>query len=475
MGNTSSRPPLECTEVVLASLSSQNVKKLNQMAYPNFFEAASVSLAQQSELPKSQKRSASVGQISNASSNSAKTKGRRKWSSSSETTSSRGTSTTLTNSPTSTETRRVIDLTANPNVNTKIDFEVISGRRYQYSPGTHFFLPCDDEEADRLVIMHFLIKYAFSGNVVAPVIDNLRLKIEENKGYRPKVLDVGCGPGTWILEMATEFPNSEFHGIDLRTMFPSSIKPQNTHFLQHDYFKNLPYADESFEFVRMRSMLGFTTHTQLLHLLSEIQRVLKPLGFIEILDVEYRVQRPGPICEAFLNQQLHNTMQKKGIEFMASHHLSTLLMARPADGGFVDVHQRKVTVPIGWGGQLGEVHAQNLCSLLQSIHPEMKKDICANGGDGISSIDELITKAIEECTAMQSHMNWFVCYGQKPAKNIFSVTPPSSIKNLIPTGYPKMITPIASPNNSSFDINDYYQQQEHNWDSINDFVDGYVD
>lgn len=86
-------------------------------------------------------------------------------------------------------------------------------------------------------------------------------------------------------------------------MFPSSIKPQNTHFLQHDYFKSLPYADESFEFVRMRSMLGFTTHKQLLYLLSEIQRVLKPLGFIEILDVEYRVQRPGPICEAFLNQQ----------------------------------------------------------------------------------------------------------------------------------------------------------------------------
>lgn len=168
-------------------------------------------------------------------------------------------------------------------------------------------------------------------------------------------------------------------------------------------------------------------------------------------------------------------MQKKGIEFMASHHLSTLLMARPADGGFVDVHQRKVTVPIGWGGQLGEVHAQNLCNLLLSIHPELKKDICASSKDGISSIDELIPKAIKECTIMQSHMNWFVCYGQKPAKNNFSITPPSSIKNLIPTGYPKMITPIASPNNSSFDIDDYYQQNEHNWDSINDFVDGYVD
>lgn len=95
----------------------------------------------------------------------------------------------------------------------------------------------------------------------------------------------------------------EFHGIDLRTMFPSTIKPQNTHFLQHDFFQGLPYADSSFEFVRMRSMLGFITQKQLLFLLSEIQRVLKPLGYIELLDVEYQIHRPGPICESILNQQ----------------------------------------------------------------------------------------------------------------------------------------------------------------------------
>jgi ubiquinone/menaquinone biosynthesis C-methylase UbiE len=86
-------------------------------------------------------------------------------------------------------------------------------------------------------------------------------------------------------------------------MFPSSIKPQNAHFDQHDFFKNLPYPDESFEFVRMRSMLGFITQTQLKHLLSEIQRVLKPSGYFEILDVEYQIHRPGPICETILNRQ----------------------------------------------------------------------------------------------------------------------------------------------------------------------------
>lgn len=426
MGNATSRPPSECSEVVLASLSPQNAKKLNQLAYPNFFEAAALSLATQSD-PVVKKRSASVGQVSNLDSNRRKEK--RKWSTSSE--ASQGSSLIEPLTPPASEVSRVINLKANPNINTKISFEVLSGRRYQSSPGSHFFLPCDDEEADRLVIMHFLIKYAFNGNVVAPVIQNLRVKLEENKAYRPKVLDVGCGPGTWVLEMATEFPNSDFHGIDLRTMFPSTIKPQNTQFLQHDFFKNLPYPNESFEFVRMRSMLGFITQTQLTHLLSEIQRVLKPSGYIELLDVEYQIYRPGPICEAVLNRQLQSTMHKKGIDFLASHHLSTLLMSRPADGGFIDVHQHKVSIPIGWGGQLGEVHAQNLSNLLQSMHPSIKKDIAFNNKGQTIDIDALIPKAIEECKATQSHMNWFVCYGQKPDNNMFSVTPPSSVKDLI--------------------------------------------
>lgn len=169
-------------------------------------------------------------------------------------------------------------------------------------------------------------------------------------------------------------------------------------------------------------------------------------------------------------------MQKKGIDFLASHHLSTLLMTQPADGGFIDVHQHRVTIPIGWGGQLGEVHAQNLCSFLQSIHPHIKQNIAYDNYNQMIDLDALIEKAIKECTTMQSHMNWFVCYGQKPVKTTFTVTPPSSVKNMIQTNYPTMLTPLASPNSSTVELEKFYSHQdEHTWDSINDFVDGYTD
>jgi ubiquinone/menaquinone biosynthesis C-methylase UbiE len=38
-------------------------------------------------------------------------------------------------------------------------------------------------------------------------------------------------------------------------------------------------------------------------LLREISRVLKPLGMVEIVDVDQRIQRPGPTCQSLLNEE----------------------------------------------------------------------------------------------------------------------------------------------------------------------------
>ena len=157
-------------------------------------------------------------------------------------------------------------------------------------------------------------------------------------------------------------------------------------------------------------------------------------------------------------------MHKQGIELMAGHHLSTLLMTQQTHGGLVDVHQHKVTIPIGWGGQLGQVHAQNLQALLQSLHPDIKQGMTAIADD----VDGLFAESLKECTQMQSHMNWFVCFGQKPAKNMFTC---NDFQNLIPNVHPSsgLMTPLDSPNGSTMD------SDENNWDSIHDFVEGYTD
>jgi SAM-dependent methyltransferase len=67
-----------------------------------------------------------------------------------------------------------------------------------------------------------------------------------------RVLDMACGSGVWVLEMATEFPNAQFYGVDMVPLYPSEIKPPNTSFQQVDILKGLPFPDEYFDYVHMR-------------------------------------------------------------------------------------------------------------------------------------------------------------------------------------------------------------------------------
>ncbi|KAG0175097.1 hypothetical protein DFQ28_005007 [Apophysomyces sp. BC1034] len=87
--------------------------------------------------------------------------------------------------------------------NTMVETTMIEGRRYLSQSSARYFLPYDDDESDRLIVLHFLLKHAFHGNFLAPI---KHLLTDHRK--RAQVLDIGCGPGTWVLELATEFPNA---------------------------------------------------------------------------------------------------------------------------------------------------------------------------------------------------------------------------------------------------------------------------
>ncbi|KAL0080305.1 hypothetical protein J3Q64DRAFT_1851294 [Phycomyces blakesleeanus] len=357
---------------------------------------------------------------------------------------------------------------SNNNSTSDLIFEVVDGRRYLVTPGTHFYLPCDDDEADRLVILHFLLRYAFSGNFGAPIADTLRDRRLEDK-TPPRVLDIGCGPGTWVLEMATDFPHAEFYGTDVRTMFPTAIKPSNSHFCQHNFLKGLPYADNSFDYVHMSLLLFTLTHAQFMNLLAEITRVLKPGGYYELKDTEYRIERPGPVCDSLLNQKVRKTMMSQGIELYKSHHISTFLMTQPGNNGFVDVHQRRITIPLGWGGQLGDVHAQNLETFFQSLNPRIKEAARSSDPDNEDVLsNEVIQHAMRECKKYQSHLNWFVCYGQKPPMNSAD-----TISNP-PTPRKATFSASATPSPAS-EADEHHHLADMTWESINDFVEGYID
>ncbi|KAI7889589.1 uncharacterized protein EV154DRAFT_514238 [Mucor mucedo] len=108
-------------------------------------------------------------------------------------------------------------------------FRWFKGRRYlnyvteDGSIGTGI-LPNDQLELDRIRVLSFIIRWAFKGTVLAPVERKLKSGIQ--------VLSVGYGPGIWsghhIMDMAIDFPQSQFTVIDVADLLPADFEEITT-------------------------------------------------------------------------------------------------------------------------------------------------------------------------------------------------------------------------------------------------------
>src|ERR1044071_482597 len=76
---------------------------------------------------------------------------------------------------------------------------------------------------------------------------------------------IRCGSGSFILDIAPQFPNSQFYGIDMAQMYPLPDDPKvpsNVSFSQVDVVKGLPFDDNTFDFVHLRFLVQYLTEEQ---------------------------------------------------------------------------------------------------------------------------------------------------------------------------------------------------------------------
>lgn len=88
---------------------------------------------------------------------------------------------------------------------------------------------------------------------------NFQAPLQEKLEQGITVLDSGCGPAAWVFDMAKDFPNSQFHGIDITSTFPHDTKPSNCEFTVANLAEGIPYPDNYFDYVHQRLLiLGLT-------------------------------------------------------------------------------------------------------------------------------------------------------------------------------------------------------------------------
>ncbi|KAJ8515767.1 hypothetical protein ONZ45_g6852 [Pleurotus djamor] len=101
-----------------------------------------------------------------------------------------------------------------------------------------------------------------------------------------RILDLGCGGGSWIIEVAHDFPKSSCVAIDLVPM-QSAIMPTNCRSEVDDLNLGLEHFYGEFDFVHGRLIsFGINDYARLIH---HIAHVLRPNGLIELIESDFHV------------------------------------------------------------------------------------------------------------------------------------------------------------------------------------------
>ncbi|KAJ7784467.1 hypothetical protein B0H16DRAFT_298953 [Mycena metata] len=102
-----------------------------------------------------------------------------------------------------------------------------------------------------------------------------------------KVLDIGCGTGTWILNCGMAWRHCHFVGVDVVPLHPdlgtSELSTRIT-WVQANFLEGLPFPNDEFDFVHIKRIALGVPEDKWDSLFEEIARVLKSGGAFELIE-----------------------------------------------------------------------------------------------------------------------------------------------------------------------------------------------
>ncbi|KAJ7600716.1 hypothetical protein C8J56DRAFT_15829 [Mycena floridula] len=105
-----------------------------------------------------------------------------------------------------------------------------------------------------------------------------------------RVLDLGCGTGTWLLNCARAWRGCHFVGLDIVPLHPdlqqvgSVDLASRITWVQANFLEGLPFPNEEFDYVHIKRISLGVPEDKWDALLEEITRVMKPGGAFEMIE-----------------------------------------------------------------------------------------------------------------------------------------------------------------------------------------------
>lgn len=234
------------------------------------------------------------------------------------------------------------------------------------------------------------------------------------------VLDIGCGPGGWALDVARAYPDKQVMGIDISQIMVEFARYQavqmetaNIHFQVMNILQPLAFSDTTFDLINVRFISGFLPQTLWPPFLKECFRITRPGGLIRLTEPERTISNSPSIEQLndFLARAMHRAGQSSSPNEL-QFGVTPLLRGFLISAGYSNIQKAAYVLESSAGTEEHLSQYQNSMVFFKLLQPFFIKT-------GIAAQEEaevLYQRALEEMLAPDYCALWYFlsAWGEKP-------------------------------------------------------------
>ncbi len=191
------------------------------------------------------------------------------------------------------------------------------------------------------------------------------------------LLDIGCGAGLWLLDVAHDYPKLEAVGIDISPMMieyaTTAARSQgldNARFMNMDAIQPLDFDDDSFDLINARYISIFLPKTTWPCFMRECSRVTVSGGLMRLTEWE------RPLTNSLAVEQLYTmftqAQKQRGISFSPTGQCIGIIPVMPhllRDAGYTDIKSKTYEIDFSSGSENHETGYLHFLVTFQIIQP----------------------------------------------------------------------------------------------------------
>ncbi|KAI5463782.1 S-adenosyl-L-methionine-dependent methyltransferase [Mariannaea sp. PMI_226] len=279
------------------------------------------------------------------------------------------------------------------------------GRSYQQYAVTNgaYFVPVDEEEISRLEIMHGVLNSLFNNRLIFPPVRSPR-----------RILDCGCGPGDWAVDVAQQYPNAEVLGIDVSPHVLPQNPPDNVELQVDDLNGRFTFESNYFDLVHSQAMAGGIHANRWRSYIRDIFRVLRPGGWCQMVEIYFNAQSDNGSLTRDHALSRWSRRYLQSAQPYKDPRAPLQLENWMRSAGFTEIETRLLTLPMcAWSNEprdynIGWANNENINMMLSSLALYPFTQFL---GMSLTDFQLLVAQARNEAGNPA-----YVCIGRKPRR-----------------------------------------------------------